>query len=257
MMTEQNQHPRGTALPWAAFTLGAAGSLAANLLDAVEAVHRAAHGLPVHVAELSAALFFAAVVPVALLLVVEMLIRSGTTKDGLAVVMWVGAAAVALGAAVMSFGHMFKVMEALGQPPLFAALMPLAVDGLMLVASVALARAGRAATVPEAVPADVPDADEVPESVPADVPPVAAPVPAPVPEAESVPAVAEVVPSMPDLRTAGDVNESARAYVRAALDEGRPVVGRELADLFGKSDRWGRLRIADVRTKADEVPSPA
>src|SRR5699024_8296653 len=138
----------------------------ANLLDAVEAVHAARNGFPVPATELAAALFFAALVPVALLLVVEMLIRSGKGGGGLTVVMWTGAAAVAIGAAVMSFGHMYKVILSLVQPPLFAALMPLAVDGLMLVASVALARAGRSVPVSVDVPASVPEAESVPEDVP-------------------------------------------------------------------------------------------
>lgn len=185
----------------------------------------------------------------------------------------------------MSFGHMYKVMLSLGQPPLFAALMPLAVDGLMLVASVALARSGRAAHVPEAVPhvpevqteaetspedvpeavPHVPEAEDVPEdapSVPEDVPHVpevqaedVPHVPAPVPETESVPV--DVPEAVPTLRSAGDANDAARAFIRSALDEGRKVTGAAVAARFGKSDRWGRLRIADVRAEREHVPELA
>ena len=231
--------PSGTALPWAAFALGAAGSLAANLLDAVAAVHSVANGDPVGWADLSAALFFAALTPTALLLVVEMLIRSGKERDGLTAVMWVGAAVVATGAAVMSFGHMYKVMSGLGQPTLFAALMPLAVDGLMLVASVALARAGRA-SVPEALPKQE------------NVPPVTVDLAAK--PAEEVPVeVPKPAEEVPTIRNAGDATEAAREFIRHAMEEGRKVTGTDVAAsvaAYGKrSDRWGRLRIADVKAE--------
>src|SRR5699024_6958590 len=236
------------------------------------AVHAARNGFPVPATELAAALFFAALVPVALLLVVEMLIRSGKGGGGLTVVMWTGAAAVAIGAAVMSFGHMYKVILSLGQPPLFAALMPLAVDGLMLVASVALARAGRA-SVPEALPKqeNVPPvtvdlaakpAEEVPvevpkpaEEVPVEVPKPAEEVPVEVPKpAEEVPVeVPKPAEEVPTIRNAGDATEAAREFIRHAMEEGRKVTGTDVAAsvaAYGKrSDRWGRLRIADVKAE--------
>src|SRR5699024_10048259 len=220
--------------PWAAFALGAAGSLAANLLDAVAAVHSVANGDPVGWADLSAALFFAALTPTALLLVVEMLIRSGKERDGLTAVMWVGAAVVATGAAVMSFGHMYKVMSGLGQPTLFAALMPLAVDGLMLVASVALARAGRA-SVPEALPKqeNVPPvtvdlAAKPVEEVPVEVPKPAEEVPVEVPKpAEEVPAE---VPKPAEEDPGGEPTRADKAAVggaKSADEEAEGELGEE------------------------------
>ncbi|WP_431888715.1 hypothetical protein [Nocardiopsis alba] len=256
----------GTALPWAAFALGAAGSLAANLLDAVDAVQDAANGVPVDWPEMAAALFFATLVPVALLLVVEMLIRSGKDRDGLAAVMWIGAALVAAGAAIMSMGHMFKVMISLGQPPLFAALMPLAVDGLMLVASVALARAGRAASVPvESVPAvavapapeAAPEAEAeaapvVPASVPDDVPPVP----------EAAPRKRKASAPVRNIGSAGALNAVADAFIRSALEAGRTPTGAAVvaavADHGKRSDRWGRLRVEAVRAElAERSAAPA
>src|SRR5699024_1900102 len=214
------------------------------------AVHAARNGFPVPATELAAALFFAALVPVALLLVVEMLIRSGKGGGGLTVVMWTGAAAVAIGAAVMSFGHMYKVILSLGQPPLFAALMPLAVDGLMLVASVALARAGRA-SVPEALPkqGNVPPGTVDLAATPAEEAPVAVPKPA-----EGVPVeVPKPAEEVPTIRNAGGATEAAREFIRHAMEEGRKVTGTDVAAsvaAYGKrSDRWGRLRIADVKAE--------
>src|SRR5690606_17039041 len=194
-----------------------------------------------------------------------------------------------MASAVMSFGHMYMVARSLGQPALFAALMPLAVDGLLLVASVALARAARAAhpaapvgtggtTAPERaddVPeggtehAPVPDAPAAPA---ARVPePPAAPAarvpdaPAAVPETAEHPAVlvpqraddapedtpesGTAEPSVPGPRSDADARALAHEWIRAALRDGRAVTGADVAAEHGRSERWGRLRLAEVRGK--------
>lgn len=256
----------GTGLPWAAFALGAAGSLAANLIDAYRAAERV--GVAAN-ADVAAALFFALIVPVALLLVVEMLIRSGKAggeSRGLAVVMWLGAGVVAAGAAVMSFSHMYAVMLSYGQPPYIAALMPLAVDGLMLVASVALARSGRAVqtaedavpvqvTVPEpAVPAAAPAEPAAPVAVPAAILPDMLPLPLPEPAVlpDALPNPGKPAETVPSLAAAAGAQHLAREWVRAALRDGRRVTGAIVGAEFGKSERWGRDRIAEVKRVATQ-----
>src|SRR5690606_30687849 len=290
MQTQTAERSTGTALPWTAFLLGASGSLAANLWDA------AAKHLPHSGTPLPLALFFAALPPLALLLVVEMLMRSARTGGGLTWIMWTGAGVVGMASAVMSFGHMYMVARSLGQPALFAALMPLAVDGLLLVASVALARAARAGAPAASVGTDGmtdPEpagerADDVPEGgtehapVPdapaapaARVPePPAAPAarlpdaPAAVPETAEHPAVlvppraddapedmpesGTAEPSVPGPRSDADARELAREWIRAAFRDGRAVTGADVAAEHGRSERWGRLRLAEVRNTMGE-----
>ena len=45
----------------------------------------------------------------------------------------------------------------------------------------------------------------------------------------------------------GDVREQARVAWRASVTAGEPLTGRELAEKFERSERWGRDRIAEVR----------
>ena len=111
--------------------------------------------------------------PVALMLVVDVLGRvpsgggwSGRLQLG-------GAAGVALVAAVASFSHMHSVALAAGESELVAWLFPLTVDGLAIVASVALVEINR----------PVPDSRQ---------------------ESSSSAVPLEVAPSIPDLNIAAD-----------------------------------------------------
>ena len=76
--------------------------------------------------------------PVALLLVVEVLARSTMPRGRLRWASTVGAAAVAVVAAVASFHHMHAVALGVGESVLVAWLFPFSVDGLAVVTSVAL-----------------------------------------------------------------------------------------------------------------------
>jgi len=125
--------PRSNAIPWTAFLLGAGASIAANVAHAAE---RNSNGTDI------GAMLFAAWAPVALLLVAEMMVRGQRPRGLLTVVEWVGAFLVALAAAVVSYGHMRGLLLQYGESELVAVLLPLSVDGLVVVASVALA-AGR------------------------------------------------------------------------------------------------------------------
>ncbi len=79
--------------------------------------------------------------PVALLLVVEVLARSPLPAGRLRWVAAVGAGSVAVVAAVASFHHMHSVALSVGESPLVAWLFPFSVDGLAVVASIALVTA--------------------------------------------------------------------------------------------------------------------
>jgi hypothetical protein len=76
--------------------------------------------------------------PIALLLVVEVLARSPLPTGRLRWAAITGAALVAVVAAVASFHHMHEVASSVGESTLVAYLFPLSVDGLAVVASVAL-----------------------------------------------------------------------------------------------------------------------
>src|SRR5690606_6407398 len=219
MQTQTAERSTGTALPWTAFLLGASGSLAANLWDA------AAKHLPHSGTPLPLALFFAALPPLALLLVVEMLMRSARTGGGLTWIMWTGAGVVGMASAVMSFGHMYMVARSLGQPALFAALMPLAVDGLLLVASVALARAARAGAPAASVGTDG-MTDPEPAGERADDVPEGGTEHAPVPDAPAAPSarVPDAPAAVPDAPAA--VPDAPAAVPEAAGPADAPVPPR-------------------------------
>jgi hypothetical protein len=125
---------------WLAFALGVAASVAANV----------AHARP----ELGPRLA-AAFAPVALLLTVELMSRvSWPTGLAWAVGRWAGTGTVALVAAVTSYRHLSALLTEYGEDPLTAAIQPACVDGLMVVASLALLALGKPETAPE--PVEVP-----------------------------------------------------------------------------------------------------
>lgn len=82
--------------------------------------------------------------PIALLLVVEVLARVPIPTAGVG--RWLvvlGAGSVALVAGVISFSHLYDVAEKAGESEFVAWLFPLSVDGLAVVASVALVEVNR------------------------------------------------------------------------------------------------------------------
>ena len=90
--------------------------------------------------------------PIALLLVVEVLARSPLPHGRLRWAAVIGAGGVAVVAAVASFHHMHEVALTAGESTLVAWLFPLSVDGLAVVASVALL--GTHTPAPAPAPAD-------------------------------------------------------------------------------------------------------
>ncbi|GAA1819294.1 DUF2637 domain-containing protein [Actinomadura chokoriensis] len=138
----------GTGRGWAtvAFGLGVAVSVAANVAHTYYIP--GASGRPPVGAQLAAAFY-----PLALLLVVEILARVPWPSSPWWTVARFGGASVVAGvAAVVSYRHMAALLAAYGEDALTAAIGPLAVDGLMVVASFALLAIGRTAHA-EAAPA--------------------------------------------------------------------------------------------------------
>jgi hypothetical protein len=58
-----------------------------------------------------------------------------------------------------------------------------------------------------------------------------------------------------EVEAAGDAAEQARHLYRESVTAELPLSGRTLGERFGRSDRWGRRRIAEVR--ADGADSDA
>jgi hypothetical protein len=124
------QPPGARLVAWSGFLLGVAASVAANVAHAQPGIGPRIAG---------------AFVPLALLLAVECMTRPrwnrrpGTWSTwGWGLARYGGTGLVALVAAVMSYRHMSALLTGYGEDALNAAIGPLAVDGLMVVAGFAL-----------------------------------------------------------------------------------------------------------------------
>lgn len=116
------EQPEGARLvAWLAFALGLAASVAANVTSA-------GNGVGPRLA--------AAFAPVAVLLAVEVLVRTRWQKH-----VWLkyaGLGVVAAVAAVVSYGHQRSLLLGYGESTLNATILPLAVDGLLTISATAL-----------------------------------------------------------------------------------------------------------------------
>ena len=238
---------------WLAFIAGIAASLTANV----------AHAEPTPGARLTAGW-----APLALLLVVEVMIHVPAPRFWLlAGARYLGTFLVAVVAAIASYRHMKGLALDYGEDMMTASTLPLSADGLVVVASIGLltlADLRRRAMIAPAVPLPVPLGEPVPLPVPP-VHPVPLPVPLPSP----------VVPAVPwprrgdDPLPAGVVSvlgrlddETRQLYVRAyqailaAGKEGRALTGREVGSLCARGERWGRDRIAEMRSAQHPEQKP-
>ncbi|MDE3724441.1 DUF2637 domain-containing protein [Nocardiopsis sp. N85] len=217
----------GNGVAWLAFVTGAVVSVGANVLHALDGEG------PVEAGQVIASGW----APVALLLVAELVARARNAGPWWIVALrWIGTGVVATVAAVVSYGHMRDLLLSYGETALVAHLLPLSVDGLLLVASLALA-----------VPKDdgkapAPGGEGRPVAVPgraALVPTVGAD------DGRAVVTVPLDDAQGDDGDAPGDDRAAARQAFRAALAVGERLTGRELAARFGKSERWGRDRIRE------------
>lgn len=135
--------PGGRLVAWTGFVFGSIMSIAANVLHAwLPAGHEPAGWSPGIAPQVGAAVW-----PIGLMLAVEALSRIHWPK-GLAwgVARFGGAGAVAVGSAVISYGHLRDVLVAWQYGPMAAAVGPLVLDGLMVVCGFALLAISRTST---------------------------------------------------------------------------------------------------------------
>lgn len=229
---------RGNLVAWLAFITGAVVSIGANVLHALDGDGPTDFGR----------LVAAGWAPVALLLVAELVARARQAGPWWIITLrWSGTAVVAGVAAIVSYGHMRDLLLSYGETELVAHLLPLSVDGLLLVASLALASPGDSVERAE-------EAAEEPVGVEA-MSPLAARVPVPAANGTSGTRDTVTVPldgaqALDDepAEEPGDDRARARQAYRAALAEGVPLTGKELAARFGRSASWGRTRIRECNT---------
>lgn len=201
--------PAARAWAMTAFWLGVAVSVAANVAHTYYVP--GASGRPPVGAQAAAAFY-----PLALLLVVEILARVPWPSSlRWSVARYGGASAVALVAAVVSYRHMSALLTAYGEDALTATIGPLAVDGLMVVASLALLAVGRQSHA-QAAPAAVPDETLVAEPDDAE------------PWTDDRPVGMELWATLPAIESGG---ESAPGPVATALSETTEDEPDQVADL--------------------------
>ena len=258
----------GNPIAWLAFITGAVVSVGANVLHALDGDG------PTDLGRLVAAGW----APIALLLVAELVARARQRGPWWIISLrWAGTSVVAGVAAVVSYGHMRDLLLSYGETELDAHLLPLSVDGLLLVASLALASPGDTVPAPGRAEEVVEERLDVEEGAHS-VRPLAAPVAPAVAVSDAVVAQTATVgasgtrdtvtvplddtsgkgphnPGTPGGESPdatpleGDDRARARQAYRAARGKGVPLTGKELAARFGRSESWGRARIRECTSR--------
>ena len=208
----------------ATLTLGVAASVAANIL----------HARPNPISQA-----IAAWPPLALLLTVELISRVPMHRRLLAAARLGATAGIAAIAAWVSYWHMAGVAARYGESTSSAYLLPLSVDGLIVVGSVSLVElAGRIRGIEEAQRATTAQVAEAPAPAPVVAP---APAPAPAAPAKKV-AAAKKAPAKTAPRQRRPAAET--AALAEAIEAAHPDISRsELARQLGISVS----RLASVR----------
>ena len=216
----------------ATLTLGVAASVAANVL----------HALPNPISQA-----IAAWPPLALLLTVELISRVPMHRRLLAAARLGATAGIAAIAAWVSYWHMAGVAARYGESTSSAYLLPLSVDGLIVVGSVSLVElAGRIRGIEEAQRATTAQVAEAPAPAPVVAP---APAPAPAAPAKKV-AAAKKAPAKTAPRQRRPAAET--AALAEAIEAAHPDISRsELARQLGISVS----RLASVRRESQRVPA--
>jgi hypothetical protein len=265
----------GLGWAYAGVALGGAVSVAANVAHSFVPPAGAPVGWrPLHGAVLAAVFW-----PVALFVAIEILARTAWPAGAAwRLVRLGGLLPVALVAAVVSYRHLSGLIRYYGEDGLTATVGPLAVDGLMAVASAALLAASSQSSPVAGATSAPPPAAVAPAATAArttlDRGAVASPArpaavgPAPDPVADA----ATPIRSTPELEagtdnsgpSAGDPacfdgtrsqSEEARAFVRAELAAGRTPSGAAVGRRFGRNSRWGQRLVRDLLTDSDEPPA--
>lgn len=146
----------GRLVAWAGFVFGSVMSIAANVLHTwLPAAHQPPDWTPGLAPQIGAAVW-----PIGLLLSVEVLSRVRWPRGwawGLA--RFGGSGTVALGSAVISYGHLRDVLLAWRYGTLAAAVGPLVLDGLMVISGFALLAISLATSATSHKPGDASPAD--------------------------------------------------------------------------------------------------
>jgi uncharacterized protein DUF2637 len=190
MSTPATASGRGWA--YTGVSLGGLASIAANVAHSFIPPG----GAPTSWAPEPGAVIGAVVWPVFLFIAVEILARVAWPHGRIwHLVRWAGLLPVAIVAALVSYRHLSGLLAHYGEEDLVVWLGPLAVDGLMVMATGALLATGRYRTTPEPEPTPVRMARS------ADVPsrpPAPTPIPVPSPVDTSVPSISDSRPSPTD-----------------------------------------------------------
>lgn len=265
----------GLGWAYAGVALGGAVSVAANVAHSF--VPPA--GAPAGWRPLQGAVLAAVFWPVALFVAIEILARTAwPAGTAWRLVRLGGLLPVALVAAVVSYRHLSGLIRYYGEDGLTATVGPLAVDGLMAVASAALlAVSSQPSPVARATPAPLPAAvapagtpvlatsdrgTVAPAERPATVVPAPAPAAAATTPVRSTPEPGDGIgdSELPAGDPAGSDGsrsqiEEARAFVLAELAAGRTPSGAAVGRRFGRNSRWGQRLVRDLLTERDEPPA--
>ncbi len=184
--------------------LGGTVSIAANIAHSYVPPVGAAEGWSPNVGAVIGAMFW----PVALFVATEILTRVAWPSGRVwQLLRWAGMLPVAAVAALVSYRHLSGLLAYYGEESIVCVLGPLAVDGLMVMATGAILATGRnSQTAPSLSDPAIPDTAvrpaPIPPAVPAlsmPIPAVAAPKPVPEPTVESEPAPAVPIPTPADI----------------------------------------------------------
>lgn len=137
--TDRSARQPGRGWSTFGFAIGVAASIAANVAHSYVHPDNALPGWAPQPGAIVAAAFW----PVALVISIEVISRvQWPHRWYWALIRYVGLSAVALIAAVISYGHLSALMSSYGEDALSSTIGPLAVDGLMVVCSGALLAIG-------------------------------------------------------------------------------------------------------------------
>jgi len=202
--------------------------------------------------------------PLALLITVELISRVPVHRRALAAVRWLSTATIAGIAAWVSYWHMVAVCQRYGETGLSPYLLPLSVDGLVVVASVCLVELGGRIRAAADSPADSGRIDQATRDVLAEVRPITREATtrlrtqplmadADMSSAEEPPAVdsaADTADSQPDtapVRVPG-VSAEAAAKIEAAIAAAPTAGQEEIARAASVSVRHVRRYLSGQRT---------